>query len=111
MGTIPALHASLNICYLDLGSFKRFSYFFVFFYFELMFSELCRPNFQLVPRLTSLSFWPPGSRPNALPDGGGPATRLGLGALTRSQSWASQWAGQFLSPQGWMARGLVSIWH
>lgn len=31
--------------------------------------------------------------------------------LHRSQSWASQCAGQFLSPQGWMARGLVSIWH
>lgn len=31
--------------------------------------------------------------------------------LTRSQSWASQCAGQFRSPQGWMARGLVSAWH
>lgn len=44
-----------------------------------------------------------------LPVRAGPG--LGSGSLTRSQSWASQWAGQFLSPQGWMARGLVSIWH
>lgn len=86
------------------------TFFVFFFYFKLMFTGLRHHNFQLIPHLANLSFWPPGSQPvKASPRRWGPARRVG--ALTRSQSWASQWAGQFLSPQGWMARGLVSIWH
>lgn len=88
-----------------------FSYLLSLLYSKLIFREwsliICN-EFLLSTHLWSQ---PPGSplRPNVLQTPGGPSA--GSGALTRSQSWASQWAGQFLSPQGWMARGLVSIWH
>lgn len=81
MGNRPAPHASPNIRCLDLGSFKRFSYllcFFFFFYFKLMFTGSWHHNFQLIPHLANLSFWPPGSQPvKASPRRWGPALRAG----------------------------------
>lgn len=79
MGNGSAPHASPNIRYSDLGSFKRFLTFFVFFfYFKLMFTGLWHHNFQLIPHLANLSFWPPGSQPvKASPRRWGPARWVG----------------------------------